>query len=199
MDCSMSMSCQIDQLCKSLTFQLRKISSIRHYLTVEVTKTLVTSLILSRLDYCNSLLVGARSKDICRLQSIQNNAARLILKKKRLAHSRPLLYELHWLPVKNRIEYKIALLCFKCLKGEAPRYLIDMIKVYTPGRALRSSSDPSILEIPKVNTTTFGERSFHVSGPRVWNSLPKSLRSIDGEYNFKKQLKHYLFMKAFYY
>ena len=96
MDCSMSMSCQIDQLCKSLTFQLRKISSIRHYLTVEVTKTLVTSLILSRLDYCNSLLVGARSKDICRLQSIQNNAARLILNKKRLAHSRPLLYELRW-------------------------------------------------------------------------------------------------------
>ena len=134
-------------------------------MTLKVTKTLVTSLILSRLDYCNSLLFGINQEDLSKLQRIQNAAARLILKRKPFAHSLPILYELHWLPVKERIHYKIALLCFKCLNDLAPSYLSDLLEIYSPNRHLRSSYDKSILKIPQMNYKTVGERSFKFSGP----------------------------------
>ena len=114
-DEDLSMSCQVNNLCKNMIFQLQKISSIRLYLTEEAAKTLVTSLILSRLDYCNSLLAGITKDNLSKLQSIQNHAAKLIKRKKKYDHVSPLLQELHWLPVTQRIDYKIALLVFKCI------------------------------------------------------------------------------------
>ena len=165
-------------------------------MTINVTKTLVTSLVLSRLDYCNSLLAGTTVENISRLQSIQNNAARLILKQKRYAHSLPILYELHWLPVKERIQYKIALFCYKCLSGAAPNYLSTFLEIYHPGRNLRSSSDKTIFKVPKMKYKSCGERSFAYIGPKVWNALPSPLRSEGNIDTFKKNLKHYLFLTA---
>ena len=111
MDPNMTMSSQISNLCKTLRLQLKKIASIRSYLPTSVAKTLITSLILSRLDYCNSLLAGSNKEQLNRLQRVQNAAAKLVLCKKQWPHSLPILYELHWLPVKERIDYKIALMC----------------------------------------------------------------------------------------
>ena len=127
--------------------KLRKISVIWNYVTVDVTKTFVSSLVFSRLDYCNSLLAGTIFHNISRLQTIKNKAASLILKKECRAYNLPMLYELHWLPVSERIDYKIALLCYKCLCCQAPTYLNDFLKIYTPKRSLRSSSD----EVPVAN------------------------------------------------
>ena len=198
MDPNMTMSSQIGNLCRTLRLQLKKIASIRSYLPTSVAKTLITSLILSRLDYCNSLLAGTNKEQINRLQRVQNAAAKLVLCKKQLPHSLPILYELHWLPVKERIDYKIALICYKCINDSAPVYLSSLLEFYTPNRNLRSSSDKYKLKtISRVNYKSFGEKSFAWSGPKIWNSLPLSLRSVDTIDTFKRRLKHYLFLSTY--
>ena len=197
LDSNLTMSAQIGHLVQSMYFQLHKIASIRKFLTESATKTLVTTLILSRLDYCNSLLSGISKDKLSKLQVVQNHAAKLVKQKKKADHVTPLLIDLHWLPVKERIDYKIALICYKCFTDTAPDYLKDLIQTYTPTRALRSSSDKFMLKKPTTNYKMYGERSFSYYGPLIWNDLPLSIRSAQTVSSFKKRLKHYLFKKAF--
>ena len=98
LDQTLSMSSHVNTLCKNLNFQMRRISHIRHFINEPVAQKLVTSLILSRLDYCNSLLAGTTKELIYPLQKCQNNAVRLILRGKKRDHVTPLLHQLHWLP-----------------------------------------------------------------------------------------------------
>ena len=128
-DKDLNMTDYVDLLCKSLLYQLSKIRSIRNYLSVDATKYLVTTLILSKIDYCNSLLAGVNNSLLYKLQLIQNSAARLIVRLRKFDHITPLLMDLHWLPVKHRINYKIALLCFKCLNNAAPSYFRDLLDI----------------------------------------------------------------------
>ena len=196
-DTDLSMTTHVDEVCKTLLFQLRKISSIRNYLTQSVTQTLVSSLILSRLDYCNSLLSGITGENLSKLQHIQNHAARVIKRIKKSDHITPILIELHWLPVCERIDYKIALMCFKCLNGIAPSYLRDLVKVYSPNRSLRSAMDATVLVKPSPNYSSIGERAFTFYGPKVWNSLPSSIRNLKNIDTFKRHLKTFLFRRAY--
>ena len=105
-------------ICQTAHFELKRISSIRRFLTEDAAKTLVTSYILSRLDYCNCL------------QKIQNLAARLVLLASRHHHSTPLLEKLHWLPISERIKYKVACMCFSAITGSSPAYLSELLHVY---------------------------------------------------------------------
>ena len=107
-DDKLSMKQQVSKICQSTYLELRRISSVRHVLTVNATKTLVTSLVLSRLDYCNSLLSGFPQQLIDKLQKVQNCSARLIFKTSKCTHVSPLLAKLHWLQVAQRIDYKIS-------------------------------------------------------------------------------------------
>lgn len=195
-DSTLSMHEQISQICRSCNFQLRKISSVRSFLTQEAVIQLVTSLILSRLDYCNSLLAGLPSKQISRLQRVQNNAARLIFRKSKRTHVTPLFMKLHWLPVEYRIQYKLATLAFRCFDGTLPPYLSSLLPIYQPSRSLRSGSEKLLCK-PKTTTKSFGQRSFHFQAPSVWNALPSSLRDITSLPSFKSNLKTHLFRKAF--
>ena len=132
---------QVTSLCRSSYFHLRTIASIRPYLSDESTAQLVSSLILSRLDYCNSTLSGLPSSSQNRLQNVQNNAARLVLRKRKSDHVTPLLEKLHWLPVEARIHYKIATLAFRHFENSLPPYLSELLHTYQPSRTLRSSSE----------------------------------------------------------
>ena len=106
-----------------------------------------------------------------------------------------LLRTLHWLPVKARIQYKIACSCFQCLSHNTmPPYLPDLRHPYQPPRTLRSF-DTSLLSVPRFCLETFGRRSFSVFGPTVWNSLPLSLRKTQCFSTFKKKLKTHVFEK----
>ena len=169
--------------------ELRGISSVRHLLSEEATKTLVSAFVLSRLDYCNSLLAGCPQNLFCKLQKVQNNAARLVLKCPKSSHASPLLQSLHWLPVEKRIGYKLALLCYKSLNGLSPSYLSDLLTIYTPSRQLRSSSDSHILQISRFHARTLGERSFSFQAPSFWNNLPSALRTSNSLSSFKSSLK----------
>ena len=115
----------IIKICQTAYFELKRISSIRRFLTEDATKTLVTSYILSRLDYCNCLLMGTPNSVIQPLQKIQNFAARLVLLAPRHHHATPLLEKLHWLPISERIKYKVACMCFSAINGSGPAYLSD--------------------------------------------------------------------------
>ena len=104
-------------------------------------------------------------------------AAKVILGKKRSDSSRYCLMSLHWLPVQERIEYKILTLVFKCIVGKAPAYLRDMIPergMWQKG--LRSNRDHKFLMVPQTRRQTFAMRSFSVVGPTLWNSLPNTIK-----------------------
>ena len=105
---------------------------VRRFLTEDATKTLVTSYIISRLDYCNCLLMGTPNSVIQSLPKIQNFAARFVLLAPRHHHSTPLLEKLHWLPISQRIKYKVAYMCFSAISGSGPVYLSELLHVYTP-------------------------------------------------------------------
>ena len=110
------------------------------FLSKNCLKTLAVSFILSKLDYCNALFKNLQEYQIDKLQKLQNFAAKVVLGKSRFDHSTPCLIDLHWLPIKFRIDYKIAVTVFKCLNNLAPPYLNELIEIYSPSRSLRSSS-----------------------------------------------------------
>ena len=193
----LSMKKHIIKICQTAYFELKRISSIRRFLTKDATKTLVTSYILSRLDYCNCLLMGTPNSVIEPLQKIQNFAARLVLLEPRHHHSTPLLEKLHWLPISERVKYKVACMCFSAINGSGSAYLSELLHVYTPSRTLRSSSDTRMLEIQQYKRKTHGFRNSSCFGPHIWNSLPQDLRHCSTLSSFKVKLKTSLFSQYF--
>ena len=160
-------------------------------------KKLLCASVLSRLDYCNSLLAGCPTYLLTKLQKVQNNAARLIFRTPgRSAHVTPMLHSLHWLTIEQRIEYKLSVLCFKIISHQAPIYLSEFLHLYTPSRQLRSSTDTRVFRIPSFRTKSCGQRSFSYQVPVIWNQLPVSVRHSTSVSSFKSSLKAILFLKT---
>lgn len=136
-------------------FQLRNIARIRPSLSFYDSETVIHAFITSRLDYCNSLLCGLPAKAIHRLQMVQNSAARVLTNNKKSSHITPILHQLHWLPVANRIKFKVLILVYKTCHGLAPRYLAELLQTYAPPRTLRSSND-NLLVVPRYRLSTVG-------------------------------------------
>ena len=188
------METHINYITKLAFLELRRLSHIRPYIDVESAKTLASAFVLSRLDYCNSLFAGLPENKLDKLQRVQNGAARLILKKRKYERVTPLLKQLHWLPVRARIEYKLALLCFKSKHAQSPGYINDLVSPHRSLRSLRSSSSDT-LAIPKTKLKNFGDRAFSFSGPTAWNNLPNNIKGCKSLTTFRSQLKTFLFRK----
>ena len=169
-DPSMNMAAHVSKAVKSANYHLPNIRRIRKYLTAESTKGAVISLVTSIFDYCNGLLCGIPKELICKLQRVQNNAARVITLTKKHDHITLVLKELHWLPVREKIEFKTLLLAYKCLHGTTPSYLMELLKEYVPPRTLRSTSKNLLCE-PRTNMNTYSDRSFSACTPKLWNQL----------------------------
>ena len=178
-------------------FNYFKIRSIRPLLDVPITARLCLSLCISHLDYSNSVLYGLLDTTINRYQRIQNMCAHLTLRRGIRESITECLKELHWLPIKQRIQYKILILTHKCINKIGPKYLQDLIHLWPPGRdGLRSSQKTNLLLRPITKCKTFVDRSFSVGAPVLWNALPDSMRMLDF-LTFKKDLKTHLFRQAF--
>jgi len=158
----------------------------------------VTSLVLSRLDYCNSVVFGLPASTLSPLQRVQNAAAQLVLRLDRKAHIKPALHHLHWLPVKARIEFKITTLMHAILHQHAPAYLSDIIKfnsIESARRQLRSSTTKAAVVMR--TQTQFGKRVFSVCGPSICNQIPPHIRYLHSVPAFRKALKMHLFSCQF--
>ena len=140
--------------------------------------------------------MGCHLKDIQRLQRLQNYAARLVFLLRK--YDRISLYrkELHWLPVKQRTQYKVLLYTFKCFNSLAPEFMCDMVNVYKPHRKLRSSMDTTRLVEPSTKLAT-ANRAFYAAAPKLWNCLPKNIRELSDVNDFKAKLKTHLFKIAY--
>lgn len=183
-------------LSRSSIASLQYIGRLRRYLDNKSCERLVHAFIISKIDYCNSILQGLPKQKLDYVQRLQNAAARIVTRTRRNEHISHVLQTLHWLPVRQRVQYKIALITFKALHSMAPAYLSALVTQVIPSRTLRSSSQCR-LHVPKSVTKTLGERAFSVCAPQIWNSLPSSITNSDNIDNFKSQLKTFLFKEAF--
>jgi len=195
LDRRLSFDQHVSAVARSCNFHAQAIRHIRPLLTRDLAATLTCSLILSRIDYCNAILHGAPVGCIRKLQRVQNNAAKIVCQASRRSHARPLLKELHWLPVVQRISYKVATLTYKIRQTSTPAYLSEHITDRTTTRNLRSASAPTLVQ--PFCRTTFAKRAFRCSAPSVWNSLPATVSNSDSLSVFKSRLKTHLFRQAF--
>ena len=173
---------------------MRGIGRIRNLPTFDTTAQLIHALITSRLDFCNSILYNLPNKQIERLQRIQNQAARMLKRIPRRNHITPVLRELHWLRIHDRIIFKILLLTHKAVNNTAPEYLCDLIRLNVKSTTIRTraSFDPCLLCVPLISKTcanSFFDRSFVYAAPTLWNALDLDIRLLP--FNaFKKGLRH---------
>ena len=180
----------ISSVSKSCYYHIRSLRHIRKSLTDDMAKSIAVALVSSRLDYANSLLYGVSKTNIDKLQRIQNSLARLVTQNS-FSSSADALYNLHWLPITRRIEFKMATLTYKTLNSGSPSYLASLIQPYHPPRNLRSS-DLNLLTQPRTRTA-LGSRAFRVAAPTIWNSIPVQVRQAPSLESFKRQLKTHLF------
>ena len=148
---------------------------------------MVNALLTSRLDYCKSLMHGTTQHNLDKLQRVQKSAARLIVGTSKFENIKKVLMDLHWLPVRARISYKICVLAHKAVHGVGPVYLRDLICLYMPERSLRSG-DRLQLARPRTRTKA-GDAAFSVAAADLRNGLPTTTRRIHDEDSFKAALK----------
>lgn len=194
-DQSLSLDQHVKNVVKASNFHIRGLRHIRPFLDQKTANTIACSIVSSRLDYCNSLLSGTSAKNIKKLQTVQNSVARVITGTKRRDHIKPALKALHWLPITERIQFKVALITHKVIHTQQPKYLADIVSIYRPTRELRSSSQQRLSGHNTLTKT--GERSFSYTSSQIWNGLPLDLRAEGCTRTFKSKLKTHLFKSAY--
>ncbi len=196
-DPKLSMGQQVSAVCRRSFLQLYRLRKIRKYLSNDATQTLVHAFITSNLDYCNSLYTGMPAYLTAKLQRIQNAAARLVMQLPKFDHITGVMIELHWLPVADRIRYKVLLLTFKALHGMAPVYLTNMLCMHHSSHGRRSNKNLNLLKVPRTKRKTLGTRSFNYYAPTEWNKLPMDIRMDESIESFKSKVKTFLFKSAY--
>ena len=156
-DSRLTFDTHVRAVCKACNYHKQALRHVRHCIPLSVAQTLAWSIVGSHLDYCNSVLYGAPKSSIAKLQRAQNMLARVVLNKPRRAHSTELLQSLHWLPVKEIIDFKVALLTYKVRHSATPDYLNNLLsqRVINSSVTLRSSSKillHSVLEVGRYET-----------------------------------------------
>ena len=193
LDSQLSFDSHVTAVSQSCNFHIRALRHIRPMLSVASANQLACSIVASRLDYCNSLLVNTSKHNIDRLQRLQNKLARIVCGAPARATALPLLHNLHWLPIDQRITYKICTLTYSALSSSTPPYLRNALTPYVPTRLLRSS-DAKLLSIPPTDQLLVSAKNaFSIAAPTIWNSLSLATRLAPSLNAFKRKLKTELF------
>ena len=202
LDSNLSMTAHISKTVLNCFAAMRLICSVCHSVSKAVLLSLVTALVLSRVDFGNATLAGLPACQLCRLQSVLHATARIVFRARKFDHVTPLFRELHWLRIPERITFKLSCLVFRSLNGTAPVYLADSINSInratdvTTRRSLRSSSSTAVV-VPVTRCSTIGDRIFPVVAARAWNSLPSLVTLSSSLSTFKHHLKTYLFATSY--
>jgi hypothetical protein len=190
LDSTLSFRTQVTKVKCSCFHKLRNIAKMKNFLTERQMRILIQSVILSAIDYCNSLYFGCHSSVINQLQTIQNRACRVIFGLKKRESVQQKLQELHWLKVKERIEFKFLLLIYKAVNGLAPAYLNELI-TFTNDSGCRRRS------LHVVDPYNNRNRAFQTAAPALWNNLPSDIRRAESVTLFKIRLKTHLFKRSY--
>ena len=193
--CKLKNKTHVNKLTSTLYTTIKHISSIHHCLDEETTKVLVQALVLSKLDYCNSMLVGSEQYHIDKLQWIMNMACRVIFRLTKYEHISPYMQKLNWLKVNERITYTLATFVYQCVKGDAPKYLSDILAM-THGHNLKTSTFNK-LPISRSNIAQVHNGSFKSVGASIWNNLPNDITGCTTLEAFKRKLKTHLFRLSY--
>jgi hypothetical protein len=206
-DSNLNFSQHISSVSKSCFFHIRDLRRIRNTIDLTTACIIATSLVHSKVDYCNSLLLNLPSTQINRLQLVLNAAARAVTKTPKFYHISPILKSLHWLKIKQRIQYKIISLTHKTLHSGHPSYLRSLLHL-KPSRSTRSSFLITLDRPTNPSRLKITNRSFYHTAPALWNSLPADLRQPSQNPSttspfalspsvFHKKLKSFLFHRSF--
>jgi len=152
--------------------------------------------VLSRFDYCNSLLRSANSGVLDRFQRLQGQVARTVEGLHRRAHAHPILLRLHWLQVRQRITYKLAVTVYTALWDGQPSYLAGKLTHRLAVHGTRSGADKTALRTQRTKTK-LADRRFSVAAPVVWNAVPQNIRACSTITSFKRHLNTWLFHQSF--
>ena len=172
LDNNLNFKCHVQKKCSTAMWNIHKIHQIREFIDADTCNILCCALVLSHLEYSNGILINATNTVLNKLQTIQNIVARLVLKKGNYDSASNCLIELHWLPIRSQIEFKLLCIVYKCLKIGSPVYLTNLLCRNNVVKGLRSEDKYKQLIVPRVSNKTFASRSFSVCGPTLWNSLP---------------------------
>ena len=198
-DNTLSIRPNVNMICKTGYYYLRNIKRIRKYLSKDSAEKLIHAFVTSRLDNCNSLLYGLPACTIAiKLQRLQNAAARTIMQVPKFCHISPIVSSKHWLPVKYRIDFKIILTTFKAIHGLGPKYLSELLHFKHNSNYSLRSNNMFLLSPPKYKTlSTLGDRVFAAAAPRLWNTLPETIRNTHDLITFKRLVKTFFFKQAY--
>jgi len=184
MDCDLGASTHVRRTVSRCFAALRQLRHLRRYVTDDCFLSLVVSLVHTRLDYGNVVLVGLLAYQQRHLESVLNAAARLVYRLRRYDYIPDALATLHWLRLPEHVDFKVTVTAFRVLHGLPPPYLSQLTHVADlPGRRRLRTSSSQLLQVPSFCRPTVGRRSFPVAASVLWNSLPLDIQS----------LPHYLF------
>ena len=176
---------------------MRNITRIRHSLDQDTLKTLCQALVMSKIDYCNSTLLGTANYNLVKLQQVQNMLCRIVTASGKYDKISDQMIGLHWLKVEYQIIFKIATLMFRCVNNMAPSYLTDLIATGCRHNLNLHSQAQGLLPTARARTTQVHKQSFALVGPRIWNSLPDHIKMTNTIDKFKASLKTYLFQECY--
>ena len=194
-DCNFTMNANISNIYRTCCFELRRLASIRWFLTSTATATLVSAFALWRIDYKSSLLFGSTHDVTSHLQRIDNYAAQVILRLPMSSNIPIHLKSINLLPVNVRSTYKIACLCYHCHSSTAPSYVADMLlnKPSHTRNTHSSSYTMTLINRPAHSKVTLGDCTFSFASSSVWNSIPNDVKCAPSLSSLKFCLKTYVF------
>ena len=194
LDSDFTFQAQIAKKCSKASFGIHLLRGIVKYLSLKSAKIVASALVLSHLDFSNSLYSGLPAVRTQPLQRIQNYAAKVVLNRRKFDSSYQSLKDLHWLPISYRADFKLVTIVHKAIYGSAPNYITDLLQYRVQTRNTRSSMDTAPkLHPPFTRLKTFADRSFSKRGPDLWNKLSENLRNTEDLEMFKKHLKTHYF------